>query len=68
METTREVLEEWRPLMCPFDVTMIEGCNALGEFLPIVLKPEEVEQGYKYTCMCRVTVYGAELNLGGQLF
>ena len=48
METTREVMEEWRPLMCPFDVTMIEGCNALGEFLPIVLKPEELEQGYKY--------------------
>ena len=35
--------------MCPFDMTMIEGCNALGEFLPIILKPEELDQGYRYS-------------------
>jgi len=48
IETTREVIEEWRPLLCPFDMTMLEGCNALAEFLPIILKPEELDQGYKY--------------------
>ena len=56
METTREVMEEWRPLMCPFDVTMIEGCNALGEFLPVILKPEELEQGYKYAYIENCTI------------
>ena len=34
------MLDEWRPLLCPFDVTVIEAVNILSEFLPTLTPPE----------------------------
>ena len=31
---TQEMLEEWRPLMCPFDVTMAKAISYFEMFLP----------------------------------
>ena len=28
------MLEEWRPLMCPFDMTMVKAVSYLSNFLP----------------------------------
>uniref|UniRef100_A0A673LWV1 Proteasome activator complex subunit 4A-like n=1 Tax=Sinocyclocheilus rhinocerous TaxID=307959 RepID=A0A673LWV1_9TELE len=37
---TQEMLEEWRPLMCPFDVTMQKAMGYFELFLPTTLPPE----------------------------
>ena len=34
IEATHEMLEEWRPLMCPFDMTMVKAVSYLSNFLP----------------------------------
>ena len=31
------MLEEWRPLLCPFDLSMIEALSYISEFLPTLL-------------------------------
>ncbi|XP_067680549.1 proteasome activator complex subunit 4-like [Haliotis asinina] len=47
LESTAEMLEEWRPLICPFDVTVIKALNYLELFLPTSLPPEHYDKGYK---------------------
>jgi len=47
VEATQEMLEEWRPLLCPFDVKMMQGIFFLENFLPTVLYPEEHSQGFR---------------------
>ncbi|XP_065838430.1 proteasome activator complex subunit 4-like [Oscarella lobularis] len=44
--STRDMLNEWRPLLCPFDTAMMEGAFFLSSFLPTLLLPEERDQGY----------------------
>ena len=39
------MLDEWRPLFCPFDMSMMEGVNLLGEFLPTTMREGEHAQG-----------------------
>ena len=34
IEATQEMLEEWRPLMCPFDMTMVKAMSYYSMFLP----------------------------------
>eukprot|EP00731_Ephydatia_muelleri_P029038 Em0020g682a len=34
VESTQEMLDEWRPLLCPFDLAMVEGLTYLHQFLP----------------------------------
>ncbi|XP_076463728.1 proteasome activator complex subunit 4B-like [Babylonia areolata] len=46
-ESTQEMLEEWRPLLCPFDVTVIRGLSYLEMFLPTSLPPEKHHMGFK---------------------
>lgn len=46
-ESTQEMLEEWRPLLCPFDVTVIRGLSYLELFLPTNLPPEKHHMGFK---------------------
>jgi len=46
-ESTQEMLDEWRPLLCPFDASMDEAMYYLEAFLPTALYPEEHETGYK---------------------
>ncbi len=47
VESTQEMLDEWRPLLCPFDVTMIKGCYYFDLFLPTGLPPEHHDKGFK---------------------
>ncbi|XP_074661309.1 proteasome activator complex subunit 4A-like [Tubulanus polymorphus] len=47
VESTQEMLEEWRPLLCPFDVTMMKGVQYLSLFLPQFLPPEFHDRGFK---------------------
>lgn len=46
-DATAEMLEEWRPLMCPFDVTMQKAITYFEIFLPTSLPPELHHKGYK---------------------
>lgn len=31
------MLEEWQPLLCPFDLSMVEALSYMSEFLPTLL-------------------------------
>lgn len=42
------MLDEWRPLMCPFDVTMQKAITYFELFLPTTLPPELHHKGFKY--------------------
>ena len=52
MESTQEMLDEWRPLLCPFDVKMSEGLFFLQLFLPTIMYPHEYDHGFRYECVC----------------
>jgi len=47
LEATAEMLEEWRPLMCPFDMTMIRAMSYFCLFLPTHLPLGQQDKGYK---------------------
>ncbi|XP_061602006.1 proteasome activator complex subunit 4A isoform X1 [Cololabis saira] len=44
---TQEMLNEWRPLLCPFDVTMQRAISYFELFLPTTLPPELHHKGFK---------------------
>ncbi|KAE8280512.1 Proteasome activator complex subunit 4B [Larimichthys crocea] len=44
---TQEMLDEWRPLLCPFDVTMQRAISYFELFLPTTLPPELHHKGFK---------------------
>uniref|UniRef100_A0A8C5A3D9 Proteasome activator subunit 4 n=1 Tax=Gadus morhua TaxID=8049 RepID=A0A8C5A3D9_GADMO len=44
---TQEMLEEWRPLLCPFDVTMQRAISYFDLFLPTTLPPHLHHKGFK---------------------
>jgi len=46
-DATAEMLEEWRPLMCPFDVTMQKAITYFEIFLPTSLPPQLHHKGFK---------------------
>ncbi|KAG9338371.1 hypothetical protein JZ751_025930 [Albula glossodonta] len=46
VSSTQEMLEEWRPLLCPFDLTMQKGISYFELFLPTILHPEQHHQGF----------------------
>ena len=48
VEATQEMLDEWRPLLCPFDVKMSEGLFYLELFLPTLVYPHEYDRGFRY--------------------
>ncbi|XP_048863845.1 proteasome activator complex subunit 4A isoform X1 [Brienomyrus brachyistius] len=45
--STQEMLDEWRPLLCPFDVTMQRAISYFELFLPTTLPPELHHQGFQ---------------------
>ena len=46
------MLEEWRPLLCPFDTSLADGVGNLSFFLPTCLPPEHHHKGFKcVVCM-----------------
>ncbi|XP_059159046.1 proteasome activator complex subunit 4B-like [Physella acuta] len=44
---TQEMLDEWRPWLCPFDMSVIGGLQCLEIFLPTSLPPQLHNKGYK---------------------
>ncbi|XP_062464948.1 proteasome activator complex subunit 4 isoform X1 [Pezoporus occidentalis] len=46
-DATAEMLHEWRPLMCPFDVTMQKAITYFELFLPTTLPPALHQKGFK---------------------
>ncbi|XP_054263116.1 proteasome activator complex subunit 4-like [Macrosteles quadrilineatus] len=45
---TQEMLEQWRPQLCPFDSVAIQNAmELLDTFLPTVFLPQETSLGYK---------------------
>ena len=46
-ESMQEMLDEWRPLLCPFDVTVIKGLQYLDLFLPTNLMEHEMDKGFR---------------------
>uniref|UniRef100_A0A672TR48 Proteasome activator subunit 4 n=1 Tax=Strigops habroptila TaxID=2489341 RepID=A0A672TR48_STRHB len=46
-DATAEMLDEWRPLMCPFDVTMQKAITYFELFLPTTLPPALHQKGFK---------------------
>lgn len=47
-DATQEMLDEWRPWLCPFDMYVIGGLQCLDYFLPTSLPPELHHKGFKY--------------------
>uniref|UniRef100_A0A3P8VNZ5 Proteasome activator Blm10 mid region domain-containing protein n=1 Tax=Cynoglossus semilaevis TaxID=244447 RepID=A0A3P8VNZ5_CYNSE len=45
--STKEMLDEWRPLLCVFDVVMQKAISNMELFLPTIMPPEEHSQGFK---------------------
>jgi proteasome activator subunit 4 len=46
-ESTQEMLDEWRPLLCPYDTIIIKVTAYLELFLPTLLPPEQHQNGFK---------------------
>ena len=47
VESTQEMLDEFRPKLCVFDTSMSEGVEYLCRFLPVIMKPEEQDRGFR---------------------
>lgn len=47
-ECTKDMLEEWLPLLCPFDLSSVEGAGYLSEFLPTRLPSHFHQCSFKY--------------------
>ncbi|XP_031439180.1 proteasome activator complex subunit 4B isoform X1 [Clupea harengus] len=47
VSATQEMLDEWRPLMCPLDVSMQKAISYFELFLPTIMAPEEQDQGFR---------------------
>ncbi|XP_035261773.1 proteasome activator complex subunit 4B isoform X1 [Anguilla anguilla] len=47
VSSTQEMLDEWRPLLCPFDHTMQKAISYFELFLPTILPPEQLHLGFK---------------------
>lgn len=45
--STKEMLDEWRPLLCPFSSSITEAFKRFDVFLPTILYEHEAENGYK---------------------
>lgn len=47
VEATQEMLDEWRPMLCPFSVSIQKAVTYLNLFLPTTLPPEHHNRGFK---------------------
>ncbi|XP_037134484.1 proteasome activator complex subunit 4B-like isoform X1 [Syngnathus acus] len=45
--STKEMLDEWRPLLCVFDAVMQKAIGIMELFLPTIMPPEEHAQGFR---------------------
>uniref|UniRef100_A0A8C2WJH7 Proteasome activator subunit 4 n=1 Tax=Cyclopterus lumpus TaxID=8103 RepID=A0A8C2WJH7_CYCLU len=60
---TQEMLDEWRPLLCPFDVTMQRAISYFELFLPTTLPPELHDKGFKLWFDELITLWLSVQNL-----
>ena len=47
LSATQQMLDEFRPMFCPFDESMARAMNALAMFLPTMLKATDKKYGYQ---------------------
>lgn len=47
MSATQEMLDEWRPMLCPFSVSIQRAVTYLNLFLPTTLPPEHHDKGFR---------------------
>lgn len=47
LNATREMLEDWRPMMCPFDLSFAHAFELFDLFLPSLLREHEIQHGFK---------------------
>ena len=47
VSSTQEMLNEWKPLLCPFDTAMIDAMDFFSLFLPTLTFPEQFEQTHE---------------------
>ena len=63
VECTQDILDEFRPYLCPFDTGMSKGLNYLELFLPtVVTKPDEVSKGFKLWLEEMMTIWDCNPN------
>ncbi|XP_075933535.1 proteasome activator complex subunit 4A isoform X1 [Anarhichas minor] len=60
---TQEMLDEWRPFLCPFDVTMQRAISYFELFLPTTLPPELHNKGFKLWFDELITLWLSVQNL-----
>ncbi|KAA8583909.1 hypothetical protein FQN60_015117 [Etheostoma spectabile] len=60
---TQEMLDEWRPLLCPFDVTMQRAISYFELFLTTTLPPELHHKGFKLWFDELITLWLSVQNL-----
>lgn len=74
VSATQEMLDEWRPLLCPFDVTNIKAVHYFEYFLPTDLPPEHHDKGFKWVLslfsisLCLCVSYFNDMLIVGQLY
>jgi proteasome activator subunit 4 len=44
---TKEMLADWRPMMCPFDLSFTQAFELFDLFLPSLLRENEIQHGFK---------------------
>lgn len=62
IRSTQKILDEFRPLLCPFDPSMTKGTLYLELFLPTVCRPDEFEFGYKLWLDELMNIWEQNLN------
>ncbi|KAJ8359771.1 hypothetical protein SKAU_G00162960 [Synaphobranchus kaupii] len=62
---TQEMLDEWRPLLCPFDVTMQRAISYFELFLPTTLPPKLHHKGFKLWFNELIDLWVSVQNLPG---
>lgn len=50
------MLDEWHPLLCPFDVKFAKAMFYFSLFLPTTLPPEKYDKGYKYVLLYTIII------------
>ncbi len=47
INATGEMLEEWRPMMCPYDMAFNDAVDRFNLFLPSIFTDQQIDHGFK---------------------